>query len=74
MGAKGETAVITKVVETFKDHPSLLAWYLCDELPVSMKERLEKRRALVNRLDPFHLTIQCFISWMIFRFMEAARM
>ena len=60
MGAKGETAVITKVVETFKDHPSLLAWYLCDELPVSMKDRLEKRRALVNRLDPFHPTWSVF--------------
>jgi hypothetical protein len=60
MGAKGETAVITKVVETFKDHPSLLAWYLCDELPVSMKDRLEKRRALVNRLDPYHPTYSVF--------------
>ena len=60
LGAKGETAVITKVVETFKDHPSLLAWYLCDELPVSMKDRLEKRRALVNRLDPFHPTYSVF--------------
>jgi hypothetical protein len=60
MGAKGETEVITKVVETFKDHPALLAWYLCDELPVSMKDRLEKRRALVNRLDPFHPTWSVF--------------
>ncbi|MFN6043907.1 MAG: carbohydrate binding domain-containing protein [Verrucomicrobiota bacterium] len=60
MGAQGETAVITKVVETFKDHPALLAWYLCDELPVSMKDRLEKRRALVNRLDPFHPTWSVF--------------
>jgi hypothetical protein len=60
MGAKGETAVITKVVETFKDHPSLLAWYLCVELPVSMKDRLEKRRALVNRLDPYHPTYSVF--------------
>jgi hypothetical protein len=60
MGAKGETAVITKVVESFKDHPSLLAWYLCDELPVSMKDRLEKRRTLVNRMDPFHPTWSIF--------------
>jgi hypothetical protein len=60
MGAKGETEVMTKVVETFKDHPSLLAWYLCDELPLSMKDRLETRRALVNRLDPFHPTYSLF--------------
>jgi hypothetical protein len=60
MGAKGETEVVTKVVEAFKDHPSLLAWYLCDELPVSMRDRLEKRRALVNRLDPFHPTWSIF--------------
>ncbi len=60
MGAQGETEVITKAVETFKDHPALLAWYLCDELPVSMKDRLEKRRALVNRLDPFHPTWSVF--------------
>jgi hypothetical protein len=60
MGASGETEVIANVVETFQDHPSLLAWYLCDELPVSMKERLENRRALVNRLDPFHPTWSVF--------------
>ena len=60
MGAKGETEVMTKVVEKFKDHPSLLAWYLCDELPLSMKDRLETRRALVNRLDPFHPTYSLF--------------
>ena len=60
MGAQGDTAVITKVVEIFKDHHALLAWYLCDELPVSMKDRLEKRRALVNRLDPFHPTWSVF--------------
>jgi hypothetical protein len=60
MGAQGETDVITKAVEIFKDHPALLAWYLCDELPISMKDRLEKRRALVNRLDPFHPTWSVF--------------
>jgi hypothetical protein len=58
--SSGEDAVYTKVVESFKDHPSLLAWYLCDELPVSMKDRLEKRRALSNRLDPFHPTWSLF--------------
>jgi hypothetical protein len=58
--SSGEDAVYTKVVESFKDHPSLLAWYLCDELPVSMKDRLEKRRALSNRLDPFHPTWSIF--------------
>lgn len=63
MGASGEDAVFTKVVESFKDHPSLLAWYLCDELPLSMKDRLEKQRALANHLDPFHPTWSIFYQF-----------
>ena len=63
LGASGEEAVFTNVVESFKDHPSLLAWYLCDELPVSMNDRLEKRRALANSLDPYHPTWSIFYQF-----------
>ena len=45
-----------QVVETFRDHPALLAWYLNDELPLTMRPRLEARQRLVSQLDPNHPT------------------
>ncbi len=42
------------VVSTFKDHPALLAWYLNDELPLSMHGELEARYRAVRDLDPDH--------------------
>lgn len=55
-GARGEEAVIEKTVRSFRDHPALLAWYVNDELPVSVLPRLTARRQEVNRLDPHHPT------------------
>ena len=49
-----EVAYITARVSKFKDHPALLAWYLNDELPLSMLPRLSARRDLMERLDPGH--------------------
>ena len=49
-----EVAYITARVKKFKDHPALLAWYLNDELPLSMLPRLSARRDLMERLDPGH--------------------
>ena len=49
-----EVAYITARVSKFKDHPALLAWYLNDELPLSMLPRLTARRDLMERLDPGH--------------------
>ena len=49
-----EVAYITARVSKFKNHPALLAWYLNDELPLSMLPRLSARRDLMERLDPGH--------------------
>ena len=41
-------------VKQFKDHPALLAWYINDELPLSLIDRLSARRDLMEELDPDH--------------------
>jgi len=55
-GARGEKAVIEKAVSSFRDHPAILAWYINDELPLTLLPRLIDRRREVNRLDPDHPT------------------
>jgi hypothetical protein len=55
-GAKGQEAIIRKMVNAFKDHPALLAWYINDEQAISEIPRLTKMRQLYNRLDPDHPT------------------
>ena len=49
-----EARFIKDRVSRFKNHPALLAWYLNDELPLSMLPRLTARRALMEELDPGH--------------------
>ena len=49
-----ETAYIKGRVAKFKDHPALLAWYLNDEMPLTMLPRLTARRDLMEELDPAH--------------------
>lgn len=56
LGFRGEEAIVRGVVSAFKDHPALLAWYLNDELPLSMRDRLDARQRLVSALDPNHPT------------------
>ncbi|MBM4079597.1 MAG: hypothetical protein FJ278_07850, partial [Planctomycetes bacterium] len=52
----GEDAMTRGVVEAFKGHPAVLAWYLNDELPPSYLPRLRARYQLVKELDPDHPT------------------
>ena len=54
-----EEPFIRKAVELCADHPAMLAWYLADELPLSMLPRMAKRRELMERLDPDHPTMCC---------------
>lgn len=54
---------VVRLVERFKHHPALLAWYICDEAPVEKIPRVAERRRLVNRLDPFHPTWSVFYQW-----------
>ena len=49
-----ETRYIMDRVSRFKNHPALLAWYLNDELPLSMLPRLAARRDLMEKLDLGH--------------------
>ena len=49
-----EVAYIKGRVAKFKDHPALLAWYLNDEMPLTMLPRLSARRDLMEQLDPNH--------------------
>lgn len=51
-----ETRYITERVRLFKNHPAVLAWYLNDELPVTMLSRLTARQQLLERLDADHPT------------------
>ncbi len=64
LGVEGEAAVVEKAVTSFRDHPALLAWYINDELPTSMLDRLTARRREVNRLDPYHPTWAVFCDWL----------
>lgn len=56
LGYRGEENIVRNVVAAFRDHPAVLGWYLNDELPPSMRDRLEARQRLVTELDPDHPT------------------
>lgn len=56
LGLRGEETIVRKIVGTFKDHPALLAWYLNDELPLTLREQIDARQRLVRQLDPNHPT------------------
>lgn len=64
LGVEGEAAVVEKAVTSFREHPALLAWYINDELPTRMLDRLTARRREVNRLDPHHPTWAVFTHWL----------
>jgi len=51
-------------VETFRDHPALLAWYISDE-PTGhgdTPEELQKAADLVRELDPYHPVTTVFVN------------
>ena len=56
LGWRGQENIVRNVVSAFRDHPAVLAWYLNDELPLTMRDRLEGRQRLVSELDPNHPT------------------
>lgn len=41
-----------KMVRQMKDHPAILAWYINDELPLTMIKDLTDRRDQMEKLDP----------------------
>ena len=55
-GRFDERAYTARYLEAMKDHPALLAWYLADELDVSLAENLRERNLQVRAADPDHPT------------------
>ena len=49
-----EVVYLRNLVAKYSRHPALLAWYLNDEMPISMLSRLKARRELMEELDPGH--------------------
>ena len=56
LGFSGEEAIVRGVVGAFREHPAVLAWYVNDELPPAVRDRLEARYRLVKEIDPDHPT------------------
>jgi len=54
LGLGDEKRQITGLVTAFKDHPAVLGWYLCDEIPAKYQDRLIERYKLVKSLDANH--------------------
>jgi len=59
--------MLTKEIETFRDHPALLSWYISDE-PVGQgvpPDSLVESYQLIKELDPYHPVTVVFMSpWM----------
>lgn len=56
-GIIGNEAISKAVVEAYRDHPAILAWYLNDELPREQQAELEDYYRRVRELDPGHPTL-----------------
>ena len=54
-----ETNYIKRVVGRCRNHPALLAWYICDEIPVEFHDRLNDHYSLIKTLDPEHPAFVC---------------
>lgn len=48
----GEENIVKGLINEFKEHPAIIAWYVNDELPPKYIPRLEKRYKLIKSLDP----------------------
>ncbi len=51
-----EEPAVRRTVREYRDHPALLAWYLNDERPLSMLDRLIAHQEWVEEEDPNHPT------------------
>jgi hypothetical protein len=56
LGVNGEDNIFNSIINAFKEHPAMLAWYINDERPLSMIDKLIERRKIANTIDPFHPT------------------
>lgn len=53
---KTEQDILHGLVKEFRDHPNVIAWYLNDERPLSMLDRLRAHQRITHRLDHDHPT------------------
>ena len=53
-GITGNEAIADAVVKAYKDHPSMLAWYLNDEIPAELAPELNDYYQRVRKEDPNH--------------------
>ena len=45
------------IVESVKDHPALLAWYVSDENPADQLTEVQNLRRQISAIDPWHPTL-----------------
>jgi hypothetical protein len=53
-GVRGNAQITSAVVQTFRNHPALLAWYINDERPVSILGKMQSHYRQVSAADPAH--------------------
>ena len=51
-----ELTAIEQKVREVGDHPAIIAWYINDELPLSMLDRLTAHQGWLEKIDPQHPT------------------
>lgn len=62
-GITDPIAISEAVVKAFKDHPALLAWYVCDEIQPTFVTALTALRRRINRLDLNHPTYAIYYQF-----------
>lgn len=63
-GVTGNEQIVSAVVDAYKNHPAVIAWYLNDELPKTLKPKLEEYYHKVASEDPTRpcLIVLCNMS------------
>ena len=62
-GASGGLAVAVKAVSSLRNHPALLAWYICDEAVRLHVPAIQKMREVIAAADPYHPTYSLTNMW-----------
>lgn len=58
-GKKGKEAVLSYLVETFRDDPNIIAWYINDEIGVADVEKVREHYNITRDLDADHPIWMC---------------
>jgi len=60
---RGINAVVDAISDTVKDHPAMLVYYTCDELPAKRGPEIEARRLQLRRRDPRHPSMAAYFQY-----------